>query len=338
MVIQKKSFGKSPDGQAATIWVIENSQGAQLGLTDWGATTAFYHLPDGEGRTVNVLLGYPDASGFTNARGYQGATCGRFANRIALGRFHLEGHDYELACNNEPNHLHGGDWGLNRRIWQAEPYTEGNRSGVVFTTTSPDGEEGYPGTLQVRADYALDEEGSIFMDFQAQTNKATPVNLTNHAYWNLAGTGTILNHQVKFHASRYLPVDDTAIPTGEQASVEGGPFDFRQAKSIGQDIQSAPGGGYDHCIIIDGEAGELRPAVEVFEPQSGRRMILKTDRPGVQFYSGNFLDGNPFEKHAGFCLEPEDFPDAPNQPSFPSTILQPGERYHHRSIWEFPQD
>jgi aldose 1-epimerase len=336
MTIITNSFGTSPDGSKATLYTIETSSGFSMSLTDWGAAIVSVCQPDRRGHAEEIALGFPDASGYAAAQGYLGATCGRFANRIARGKFTLDGRRYELACNNGENHLHGGDTGFNARIWNAEPYAEGDREGVIFTYTSPDGEENYPGELKVRADYALDESGRLFMEFTGNTDKPTVVNLTNHAYWNLAGasSGTILDHEASFKASRYLPVDQALIPTGELKSVEGTPFDFRGGKIIGNDIGKVPG-GYDHCMVVDGKAGVLKEAVTVIHAKSGRRLTLHTDRPGVQFYTGNFLKGTPFPKHGGFCLEPEDFPDAPNQPTFPSAVLLPGETYRHRSYIQF---
>ncbi len=336
MTISNQPFGMTHDGSKTRLWTIKNSSGYALSLTDWGATIVSLLMPDRNGRFTDILLGFDEASQYIPGRGYLGATCGRFANRIAEGRFVLNGKTIELACNDGPNHLHGGVTGFNSRLWAAEPYTEGDRSGILFTYVSPNGEENYPGELKVRADYALDEECRVYMDFRAECDADTIVNITNHAYWNLAGgkSGTILNHELRFESSRYLPVDETAIPTGELKDVTGTPFDFRRSKTIGSDIGQVPG-GYDHCMVIDGKRGNLRKAAEVYEPESGRGFILLTDRPGVQFYSGNFLKNNPFPKHGGFCLEPQDFPDAPNRKDFPSTVLHPGDTYHHRSVVEF---
>lgn len=336
MTISNQPFGTAYDGSSARLWTIENSSGYTLGLSDWGATLVSLSTPDRNGRTADVLLGFNDASQYIPGCGYLGATCGRFANRIAEGRFFLDGKTIELACNDGQNHLHGGVTGFNARLWTSEPYTEGDRGGVVFTYISPNGEENYPGELKIRSDYALDEEGRLYMDFRAECDATTIVNITNHAYWNLAGRGTdtILNHHVLFESSHYLPVDKTAIPTGELKDVSGTPFDFRNGKTIGADIGTVPG-GFDHCMVIDGKQGDLRKAVEVQEPESGRKFVMLTDRPGIQFYTGNFLKNNPFPKNGGFCLEPQDFPDAPNHKNFPSTLLQPGDVYHHRTVIEF---
>ena len=336
MTISSSPFGSGADGQAATLWTIENADGLSVGVTDWGATLVTVRQPDRDGRLADVVLGFDDASVYRPSKGYLGATCGRYANRIAGGRFRLAGRDYELAQNDGPNHLHGGDRGFDSRLWTARPYSEGDRTGVVFSYLSPDGEENYPGNLSVQADYALDESGRFTMDFHAETDRETVVNITNHAYWNLAGrdSGSVLNQVLVLNASSYLAVDDTAIPDGPPRTVDGGPFDFRRPKAIGADIDRVRG-GYDHCMIVDGPAGTLRLAAEARDPFSGRTIRLSTDRPGVQFYSGNFLDGTPYPTHAGFCLEPQDFPDAPNRPDFPSTVLSPGDSYHHRSMVEF---
>ena len=339
MTISSQTFGTAPNGEEAKVWTITNGSGLSLSLTDWGATITSVKQPDRSGQSDEVTLGFPDASGYGIGAGYLGATCGRFANRIAKGRFSLDGREYTLECNDGANHLHGGLVGFNSRIWTAEPYSEGNRTGVVFSTISPDGEEGYPGTLRLKADYALDEDGRLTMEYIGESDAPTIINITNHAYWNLAGVGSgdILGQELKLYASAYLPVDDGAIPLGEKKDVGTGPFDFREPKPIGRDIDQVPG-GYDHCMVIEGKRGELRPAAEALDPVSGRRLTLHTDRPGVQFYSGNFLAGKPHRKRSGFCLEPQDFPDAPNREEFPSTVLRPGELYRHRSVVEFSTD
>lgn len=336
MRINSQSFGTAPDGSAATLWSIENSSGLSLSLTDWGASIVSVKQPDRDGKAEAVVLGFEDASAYLNVEGYLGATCGRFANRIAGGEFTLDGNKHELFCNDSANHLHGGGIGFNARIWEASPYSEGEKTGIVFSLLSQDGDEGYPGEMKITADYALDEDNRLTMEFIAETDAPTVVNITNHAYWNLAGirSGTILDQTLELNCSSYLPVDAGAIPTGERAAVADGPFDFTRRKTIGRDIDSVPG-GYDHCLLVDGDKEELRPAATATDPASGRKIVLHTDRPGIQFYSGNFLTGRPFPPRSGFCLEPQDLPDAPNQPTFPSTVLRPGETYHHRSMVVF---
>jgi len=329
MTINNQAFGTTPTGNNATLWTIENSSGLSLSLCDWGATIVSVKQPDKNGVSEEITLGFKEASRYVSSEGYLGATCGRFAGRIALGKFTLKNKIYELVCNDESNHLHGGERGYNARSWEVSPYSEGDRSGVVFSLTSPDGEENYPGELQVKADYSLDESGRLYMEFYGETDKTTIINITNHAYWNLGGrsSGSVLDHIIKIYASSYLPIDETSNPTGEIRSVKGTAFDFLTDRPISEE--------YDHCMVIDGENGDLRIAVEVREPKSGRKLILYTDRPGVQLYTGNYLQGKPFPRNGGFCLEPQDFPDAPNQAEFPSVVLHPGETYHHRSMIEF---
>ena len=332
MNISYQSFGTTPEGSKAVLWTLENSSGYSLSLTDWGATIVSVKTPDRNGRIEEITLGFKNASEYISANGYIGATCGRVANRIGKGLFTLEGKQYELICNYGNSHLHGGEKGFNERLWKAEPYSEGTLMGIVFTYISPDGEENYPGTLTVRADYALDEDGKLYMDFQAETDKTTIVNITNHAYWNLNGRKTqrpdkdIFNHILKLNSSDVLPVDNESIPTGEKNEVSGTEWDFREAKKISKE--------YDNCMIIDGSPGEIREAAQLWVPDNGRKLTLYTNRHAVQLYTGNSLN-NPFKKHDGVCLEPEDYPDAPNKKNFPSIVLKPGEIYRHRSIIEF---
>ena len=323
------------DGEDTELWTITNDKGISMSLCNWGATIVSVHQPDVNSKSENIVLGHPNVRDYQQGSGYLGATCGRFANRIAKGKFSIGNKEYNLAINMEPNHLHGGVRGFDSRLWSSKAYAEGDCVGVSFSLVSKDGEEGYPGELMVNADYALDEGGRILMEFRAETSKTTIVNLTNHSYWNLSGVPeqTVHNIVLKLHAGHYLPVDDTGIPIGPPASVEGTAFDFRKAKPIGRDM-GALKGGYDHCMIIDGEKGNLNIAAEAFDPQSGRKLTLYTDRPGLQFYTGNFLDGKPYAQHSAFCLEPQDFPNAPNRPDFPPVILEPGETYHHRSLIE----
>ena len=339
MSISSRSFGTAPDGSAATLWTIENANGLSLSITNWGAAVVSVLQPDRNGSVDEIVLGFPDASGYLSRLGYLGATCGRFANRIAKGRFSLEGRQYELDCNNGENHLHGGDTGFDSKLWNGNPYSEGDRTGVIFRLESPDGDQGYPGNLKVSADYALDDRNRLTMEFIADTDATTIINITNHAYWNLAGrdSGDILGHELTLYCSAYLPVDDGSIPTGEKRDVTGGPFDFRMPRTIGKGI-SKTGTGYDHCMLVDGEAGRLRPAARAKDPVSGRVLELHTDRPGLQLYSGNFLTGEPFQAKSGFCLEPQDLPDAPNRPSFPSVVLKAGDTYRHRSLLRFYSD
>jgi aldose 1-epimerase len=302
---------------------------------------------------ADVALGFDHVEPYTGASPYIGATVGRYANRIALGKFTLDGQEYRLATNNEPNHLHGGDAGFDKKLWTAEPLgrevLQGgvNGVGVKFTYVSPDGEEGYPGTLTCSVTYTLTDNDELSFDYVATTDKPTVVNLTNHAYWNLAGEAsgqTVLDHELTIHAERYTPTDDTFIPTGELAPVEGTPVDFRDAHTIGERIADIPGdpGGYDHNFAIDGENKTLRPAAKVKHPGSGRVMEISTTEPGLQFYTGNFLDGTltgkggvAYEKNFALCLEAQTYPDTPNKPNFPSCVLRPGETYRQTTVHKF---
>jgi aldose 1-epimerase len=277
--------------------------------------------PDRDGRLGDVLLGFDEPERYRGSHPHFGGIVGRYANRIARGRFELDGAAYQLACNNGRHHLHGGPLGFDRRIWQGRQ--DGNR--VELTYRSPDGEEGYPGTLDVTVTYTL-SENSVRLDYLATTDRATIVNLTNHAYFNLAGTGTIDSHAIRIAADRYVAIDAELIPTGEIAPVDGTPFDFTTAKPLHQTR-------FDHTFILEGD-------VEVSEPSTGRVLRIQTSQPGVQFYTGNMLDGSitgkrntQYVRHAGLCFEPQHFPDSPNQPAFPSTVLRPGEVYRHYTIY-----
>jgi aldose 1-epimerase len=262
-------------------------------------------------------------------------------NRIARGQFTLEGVDYQLATNNNRNHLHGGNVGFDRKLWSAEPLELDGESSVRLWRTSPDGEEGYPGALQVEVIYTLSNDNTLRIAYQATTDRTTPVNLTNHAFWNLAGAGkSVLDHELTLHAKTYLPVDETLIPTGDRAAVAGTPMDFTHSHAIGERIEQIPG-GYDHCYILDREGSGLSLAAELFDPKSGRRMTVATTEPGIQFYSGNFLDGSQsadgkaFNQHGAICLEAQHFPDAVNQAAFPSVILRPGQTYRQTTVHTF---
>lgn len=338
MSIQTSTFG-SIDGKRVDLFTLVNAHGIRARLTNYGATLTSLTVPSSTG-PVEITLGFDTLDDYRARSPYFGCTVGRFANRIAHGRFKLGGRTYTLACNEKGlHHLHGGTQGFDKKIWTAEPFERPDALGVRFAYVSPDGEEGYPGTVQVRVDMILGHDNAFTCDYEAHTDKNCPVNLTNHTYWNLAGagSGTILDHELKLQATQYLPVDETLIPTGVFKEVAGTPMDFLRTHRVGARIALVPG-GYDHCYVLDEADEKLQPAADVRDPASGRRMRILTTEPGIQFYSGNFLDnlkgagGLIFPKHGGFCLETQRFPDSPNQPAFPDCILKPGETYKHVTV------
>jgi len=340
------------DFDSIKLYKLTNSQGMQVGITNFGAIIASIVVPDRDGKMADVALGYNDVSGYINAvdKPYFGAIVGRYGNRIAGGKFTIDGTEYKLATNNGENHLHGGVIGFDKVVWDAEPVNGKGWSGVKLTYLAKDGEEGYPGNLTVVVTYKLNNNNEILIDYLATTDKATPINLTQHTYFNLKGEGegNILDHELKLNADRYTPIDGGGIPLGEIAPVKGTPFDFQIAKPIGQDIEAdheqlKNGIGYDHNFVLVGEPNrEMKMAAEVYEPGSGRTLTIKTTEPGIQFYCGNYLDGRlkgksgkAYVHRGGFCLETQHYPDSPNQPNFPSTILKPGDQYHTQTVFQF---
>lgn len=346
-----RPFGTTPAGDAVDLITLTSPSGIELDVTTYGGIVTRLVVPDREGRLADVVLGHEGLKAYVAGTPYFGAIVGRYANRIAAGRFTLDGVEYELARNDGPNHLHGGTRGFDKVVWSAEPYSTGSEAGVALTHVSSDGDEGYPGELSVRVTYALTGDGELRIDYEATTDAPTIVNLTHHGYWNLAGheTDDILGHELTVRADRFTPVDETLIPTGELRSVEGTPFDFREATAIGarieaDDEQLAFGGGYDHNFVLKGweNDGALRSAAVLRDPASGRVMEVLTTEPGLQLYSGNFLDGSDigkggiaYEHRGGLCLETQHFPDSPNQPGFPSTVLRPGETYRSTTVYRF---
>jgi len=342
MSLQTKPFGKLPDNSEVTLFTLTNKNGVSASVMNYGATLVALEAPDRRGQLIDILLGFDTLDGYVRHNSpYFGAIVGRCANRIAHGRFRLDGKEYRLATNNGPHHLHGGSKGFDKACWHAETSPGGSPS-VKFTHLSPDGDEGYPGNLAVTVVYTLTDDNALTIDYTATTDQVTPINLSNHAYFNLAGPGTILGHELLTTSKRYVPVNDSFIPTGELKSVAGTPMDFTASTPIGQRIDQVTGdpGGYDHTFVLEHEAGNHTLAARVFEPQSGRVLEVHTTEPGVQFYTGNFLDGSVvgkngrvYHKHTGFCLETQHFPDSVNQPSFPSVILRPGQLYSQKTLF-----
>jgi len=343
MNVKKDAFGALPDGTSVEIYTLANDRGIEARLMTYGATLVSLKLPDRNGTFDDVVLGYDALDGYVKNSPYFGAIVGRYGNRIAKGRFTLNGVMYTLATNNGPNHLHGGLKGFDKVVWKAEPLREADAVGVKFSYLSRDGEEGYPGNLAVTVAYRLTNANELRLDYEAITDKATPVNLTHHSYWALAGQGTrdILGHELTLEADKYTVVDEGLIPTGELRDVKGTPMDFATPHAIGERIAQVPG-GYDHNYVLRSGGGPLALAARVYEPTTGRTMEITTTEPGIQFYSGNFLDGTitgkggrVYQKHFGFCLETQHFPDSPNHPNFPSTILEPGQTYRTMTVHRF---
>jgi aldose 1-epimerase len=345
--VKREPFGKMADGKAVERFTLTNANGVVLQAINYGGIITSLRVPDRNGRLDDIVLGFDNLDGYLKDHPFFGAIIGRYGNRIAKGAFTLEGKTYKLATNNGVNHLHGGNKGFDKVLWAAEPVA--GRNAIAFTRTSPDGEEGYPGNLRVRVTYTLTDANELIVDYSATTDKATPVNLTQHSYFNLAGqaSGDILGHQLMINADRYTPVDDSLIPTGELAPVAGTPFDFRKSTAIGErinqkDAQLTNGKGYDHNWVLNRKGDGRQLAARVVEPKTGRTLEITTTEPGIQFYSGNFLDGTltgkagaVYKHRTGFCLETQHYPDSPNQPKFPSTILKPGAEYKTSTVFTF---
>jgi aldose 1-epimerase len=351
--VTKKPFGKTADGQQAMLYTLKNAHGMEVAITNFGGTIVSVKVPDRAGKLGDVVLGFDDVAGYESKQDpYFGATIGRYGNRIAKGTFTLDGKQYHLPINNPPNSLHGGSKGFDKRVWTARAYSDGKGQHLALHYLSKDGEEGYPGNLTTDVVFTLGAVNELKIEYSATTDKDTVLNLTNHSYFNLAGQGDgdILKHQLMLAASRFTPIDETLIPTGELRKVSGTPFDFTKAKAIGARIEQPNeqlkfGRGYDHNFVLDSNGGKMVLAARVTEPTSGRVMEVLTDQPGVQFYSGNFLDGSVKGKDGkvyahryAFCLETQHFPDSPNHPAFPSTVLKPGEKFHSITIYRFSTD
>jgi aldose 1-epimerase len=345
----KSLFGKLADGTKVHSWALENG-GTRLKVLSYGGIVQSLEIPDRKGRYANVSLGFGTLEDYVANSPYFGALIGRYGNRIAKGRFTLDGKSHQVSVNDGDNSLHGGAQGFDKRVWNVAPFTKGSDVGLYLHYTSVDGEMGYPGTLRTKVTYTLTRQGDWRVDYEATTDKTTVVNLTSHVYWNLAGesSGTVYDHRLKIAASRYTPVDSGLIPTGKLAKVTGTPFDFRGAKAVGEDIRVAHrqllyGKGFDHNWVLDkGITRKPWHVATLKDPSSGRTLKIATTEPGLQFYSGNFLDGTLVGTGGGIyrqgdalCLETQHFPDSPNQPSFPSTLLRPGQTYRTTTVHSF---
>lgn len=346
--IQKEEFGTTPEGEIVDLFTLSNSQGMKVGIITYGGRIISLTAPDRSGKYENIVLGFASLEPYLEENPYFGALIGRYANRIEDGEFYLEGQKYNLAKNNGDNHLHGGEKGFDKVIWKAEKIDSTNS--LVLSYLSPHLEEGYPGNLQVKVTYTLNEDNSLDVAYEATTDKKTVINLTQHSYFNLSSDfeSKILDHEVKINADHYLPIDGNLIPTGEIREVQRTVFDFREPKKLGQDIdkvleeqQLERGDGYDHCFVINGTG--MRMAASAYHPGTGRLLEVFTDQPGIQLYTGNFLDGTlsipggkgNYERRTGFCLETQHFPDAPNQENFPPATLEPGEVFKSRTTFKF---
>ena len=350
--MDKKAFGKLTDGTQIDIYTLTNKRGVQAEVSSFGASLVALRVPDRKGTIADVVLGYDNLPAYVADEFYLGSVQGRYANRIAAGRFTLGGFEYKLAQNNNGNHLHGGTRGFNKVAWQSVGFSPVNEASLSLVYVSRDGEEGYPGNLKVTVTYTLTGDNALRIDYQAATDKETILNLTNHSYFNLAGAGSILNHELKLYANRFTPTYATSIPTGELREVKDTPLDFSRPTPIGarindDDEQMRFAAGYDHNFVLDGRTvldknnNNLKEAAEVFDPATGRLMSVLTTEPGLQFYSGNFLKdvkgkaGKTYNRRDGFCLEAQHFPDSPNKPKFPSTVLKPGMTYRQTTIYAF---
>jgi aldose 1-epimerase len=339
--VQVSRFGQLSDGTAVDLFTLTNASGLVAKITNYGTIITELHVPDRAGKNGDVVLGFDNLEQYLKEHPYFGCTVGRVANRIAKGRFTLDDKTYDLAVNNGPNHLHGGLKGFDKMVWKAEPQTG---AAVKFSYTSADGEEGYPGQVAVVVVMTLTDRNELSIDYTATTDKPTPINLTNHSYFNLAGQGEVLNHELLIAAEQFTPKDQNSIPTGEIKPVKGTPMDFTKPHAIGSrfsQLEEKPV-GYDHNYVLNGSGKALSLAARAFEPRTGRVLEVSTTEPGVQLYTANYLDGSLIGKrgtvygqHSGFCLETQHFPDSVNKPKFPSTILRPGKKYHQTTVHKF---
>lgn len=343
VTVTKQSWGSMPDGRPVDLYTLKNDAGVEARVTNYGATLVTVRCPDRHGQLADVTLHLDSLGDYLKGHPLFGSTVGRYANRIAGARFQLDGTTYEITRNAGQNHIHGGRQGYQKKLWKGEPFQQVDRAGVRLSLVSPDGEEGYPGRLEVEAVYELNEKNELKMEYWACTDKPTHVNLTNHAYWNLrgAGAGDVLDQVLTLFAQKYLPSDEQKIPRGQPRSVKGTPMDFTGPHTIGERIDQVPG-GYDHCYVLDKrKAGEFTLAVRLEDPVSGRLMEVWTTQPGIQLYTANGLsdrfgaDGRSYGPHHGVCFEAQRFPDTPNRPDFPSSVLRPGDTYHEVTMHRF---
>lgn len=343
LTLEKFEYGRINSGVIIEGFELKNAEGISVTLITFGASVISIKMPDADGNVEDITLGYKDLTGYENDKSYFGATVGRYANRIAKGKFTLDGIEYKLSTNDNINHLHGGNKGFNKVVWKAEPFVNDNEVGVKFEYLSADGEEGYPGNLNASVNYSLNNNSELKIDYTAETDKKTIINLTHHSYYNLSGNAkrSILDQYLTIYAYKYTPVDGTLIPTGEIIKVKETPFNFLQAKKIGAEIDEVPG-GYDHNFVLIDSDESIKKAAELYDEISRRKVEIFTTEPGLQFYSGNFLDGTiigregiPYKKYFGLCLEPQKFPDSPNKNNFSNAVLVPGEIYNHTTVIKF---
>jgi aldose 1-epimerase len=345
VTLEKRPFGQMPDGTPVNLWSFQNRNGVVVKIAEYGAIITELHVPDRDGRSANVVLGFDNLDRYLKGHPFFGAIAGRVANRIAGGRFTLDGAEYTLAKNNGPNHLHGGVKGFDKKVWHSKIRPAGpGEAAVEFSCSSADGEEGYPGNLNVTVVYTLTDKNELRIDYHATTDKATPINLTNHSYFNLAGSGDVLGHEMQILASHYTPVAEGLIPTGAVESVKGTALDFTQPTAIGARVGQTglKPTGYDHNYVLDSGGGSPASVATVYEPESGRVMEVFTTEPGIQLFTANHLDGTitgvggkNYPKHGGFCLETQHFPDSINHPNFPSVVLRPGDTFKSATVFSF---
>jgi aldose 1-epimerase len=347
-MVKKEAFGTTPEGKTVELYTLTNTHGIEVRVMNYGAIVVSVRTPDKAGHDATITLGFDTLAPYLAKNPFFGAVAGRYANRIGKARFALDGKEYTLAKNDGPNSLHGGLKGFDKVLWEGQSFQKSAEAGVILKHTSPDGDQGFPGTLQVTVTYTLNDRNEFSLDYRATTDKATPINLTNHTYFNLSGegSGNILGEEIMLNADHFTPVDATLIPTGKIESVKGTPLDFTKPTAIGARIndnyeQLVFGKGYDHNFVINRQGPGLVLAARVYDPKSGRVLEVDTTQPGVQFYTGNFLDGvhgshdHIYNKRDALCLETQHYPDSPNKPSFPSSILRPGETYHQVTVWKF---